>query len=141
MIKQLLKYIDFDDEVKEETLYFNLTAAELADIEVELGESLKEFIERIVQKDDDGNTFVKKENNGKVLNLFKMIISKAYGERTPEGRFVKTDDIRNSFLATEAYSQLFLRLITDPEECRKFISELAKVKVYTPEDHKQVTNA
>lgn len=136
MIKQTIKYIDFDDEIKEETLYFNLTAAEVADIEVELGDDLKNFIDKIVQE-ENGKPVVKKENNSKVLNLFKMIISKAYGERTAEGRFVKTDDIRNSFLATEAYSQLFLRLIYDPEECKKFISELAKVKVYKPEDHKQ----
>lgn len=138
MIKQKLKYVDFDDEIKEENLYFNLTAMEIADIEIELGTDVEKYINSIISKDSEGKPFILPENNQKVWNLFKMIISKAYGERTTEGRFVKNEQIRDAFLATEAYSQLFLRLLKDPDAAKMFFTELTKVKTGTiPEDHKE----
>lgn len=140
MIKQKIKYVDFDDTEKEETLYFNLTAAELADIEIELGDGLQDYIETIVSTDANGNPTIEKENNVKVWNLFKTIISKAYGEKTQDGRFVKNSVIKDSFLATEAYSQLFLRFIKEPETAKAFIKELSKVKGVKKIEDQKVTN-
>ena len=98
----LAKQITFEDVFSGEkitkTFYFNLTKAELMELEKSKKGGLSEIIKRIIEE----------KENEKLIPLFKEIISMSYGERTDYGTFVKNEINTNAFLASEAYSELFM---------------------------------
>lgn len=113
MLKKAIKYTDFNGEEVTEDFYFNLTKAELIELEVGHEGGLSESLKRIVDAED----------GGQIVKEFKEIILKAYGERSPDGkRFVKHRALRDQFESTEAYSELFVSLVTDPDAASEFIS-------------------
>ena len=58
-----------------------------------------------------------------MVKIFKDIILMSYGEKSFDGkRFVKRDEIRDGFAQTEAYSNLFMELITDDKAAAEFIN-------------------
>src|SRR5512146_1143658 len=105
MIKQDVKYVDFDGNEKEETLYFHLTQAEAIEMETSVQGGMSNAIPIIAKKQDPAE----------MIAIIKGLILKAYGEKTPDGRFVKNQIIRDAFAATEAYSALFMELTTDAD--------------------------
>ena len=74
-----------------------------------------------------------------IIKIFKDIILKAYGEKSPDGRrLIKTDEVRAAFSQTEAYSQIYMRLSTNAEEATKFVNGIvpekySKKKLQLPE--------
>lgn len=115
MLKKTIKYTDFDGNDREETFYFNLTQAEIAEMELTTEGGLAAKINKIVEAKD----------NATILGLFKEIILKAYGEKSPDGkRFVKNDELRDGFMQTQAYSNLFMELATNPEAAAAFINAI-----------------
>lgn len=113
MLKKTITYIDYNGVEQSEDFYFNLTKAELIELELAHAGGLSESLKRIVAA-QDGNAIIRE---------FKNIILKAYGERSEDGkRFVKSDEISARFAATEAYSVLFVQLVTDADEAAKFVS-------------------
>lgn len=112
MICETIKYTDFNGNEREEKYYFNLTQAECMKLELGTTGGLKNTIERIISEQD----------SVQIIKLFEEIILKAYGEKSPDGkRFMKSKEIYEQFAATEAYSQLFMRLATDAEYATKFM--------------------
>lgn len=113
MLKERLKYVDFNDEEREEDFYFNLTTAEIAEMELSTKGGLAEMIQRIIDAKDTPS----------IIKIFKELILKAYGEKSDDGkRFIKSEEISNAFAQTQAYSDLFMRLATDEEYATKFIN-------------------
>ena len=115
MLKQDITYTNFNNETVTETFLFNLTRAETIELEAEAEGGLSEWIKTInVTK-----------NPKAIIATFKKMISLSYGEKTPDGRrFIKSEEISQSFLATEAYSTLFTMLISDAEFAAKFTNGL-----------------
>ena len=102
MLKKSITYVDFNDNERTEDFYFNLTKAEVMEIEVSNSGGLVKTMETLMVEKD----------SAKILTIFKDIILKAYGEKTLDGkRFVKNQEIRESFAATEAYSVLFMSML------------------------------
>jgi hypothetical protein len=63
-----------------------------------------------------------------IVELFKDIILKAYGEKSPDGRrFIKTQELRDGFAQTEAYSELFMELSTDANAAAVFVNGITPV--------------
>jgi len=63
------------------------------------------------------------QNMPEIVKTLKAIILKAYGEKSPDGkRFIKSKELSESFAQTEAYSQLFMELMSDAEAGAKFIN-------------------
>lgn len=113
MLKKTITYTDFDGNEQTEDFYFNLTKAELAEMELSVDGGLAERIQKIV-KTNDTPTLIK---------VFKDIILRAYGEKSPDGKhFVKSEELRNSFACTEAYSALFMELATNADAASSFIN-------------------
>lgn len=113
MLKKAITYTDFNGEEVTEHFYFNLTKAELIELEMSHEGGLSESLKKIVESGD----------GGKIIQEFKDIILKAYGERSLDGkRFVKSQHARDEFESTEAYSTLFVSLVTDPEAAAEFVS-------------------
>jgi len=113
MLKKTISYVDFDDNKKTEDFYFNLTKAEVAEMEVSVNGGLSKMIQQIIKTED------KKE----IVAILKDVILRAYGEKTLDGkRFMKTKEIRESFASTEAYSELFISLANNSEMAAEFFN-------------------
>lgn len=115
MLKKTIEYTDFNGVLCSEEFYFNLTKAELVEIELSTKGGFAETLQAIV-KSDDGKAIIEK---------FKEIICMAYGVRSEDGkRFIKSPEISKDFTQTEAYSVLFVELATDAEASTAFINAL-----------------
>lgn len=113
MIKEVITYKDFDGNERTDTCHFNLTKAECMEMELTTPGGLQQMIEQIVAEKD----------NKKIVKIFKDIILKSYGKKSPDGKhFYKSDEISAEFAATEAYSELFMKLATDHEAASRFIN-------------------
>lgn len=113
MIKKTITYVDYNDVERTEDFYFNLSKAELMEIEMSTSGGLVEMINRIVSAQDAPA----------IIKVFKDLILKAYGVKSLDGkRFEKSDKLRTEFEQTEAYSQLFMELSTDADAASKFVN-------------------
>ena len=113
MLKKTITYTDYNGTERTEDFYFNLSKAEVMEMEMSISGGLTEMINRIVAAQDAPA----------IINIFKKLVLKAYGEKSPDGkRFIKSDEISTAFSQTEAYSQLFMELATDSDEAAKFVN-------------------
>lgn len=119
MLKKTITYTDYNGTTRKEDFYFNLTQAEVTELEVSVEGGLVEMINRIVAA-----------QNGKVIiETFKDIILRAYGEKSPDGRrFIKNQEVRDAFAQTEAYSKLFMELATDAKAASEFVNGIVPPK-------------
>jgi hypothetical protein len=113
MLKKTIKYSDYNGTERTEDFYFNLTKAEI--MELELG-TTGGFAETI-------QTIVKAQDASAIIKIFKEFVLKAYGVKSPDGkRFIKSDEVKTAFSETEAYSQLFMELATDANAAAEFVN-------------------
>lgn len=113
MFKITEKYTDYNGVERTEDLYFNLTKAEIMEMEMSTTGGLAEMITKIVAAQDAPS----------IIKIFKDLILKAYGEKSADGkRFIKSQEISTAFSQTEAYSNLFMRLATDADYASKFVN-------------------
>lgn len=113
MLKKNIKYVDYDGIERAEDFYFNLNKAEIVELELGTTGGLTKTLEKIVQEKD----------NKRIVEYFKAIILKAYGEKSADGRrFIKSQELRDSFEQTEAYSELFMELSSNAKAAADFIS-------------------
>lgn len=124
MLKKTITYDDYNGVSRTEDFYFNLTPAEVMEMEMSVDGGLVEQITRIVNAND----------HKQIVAIFKDIILRAYGEKSPDGRrFIKSQELRDGFSQTEAYSQLFMELATDSEAAAAFINGIVPAgKADTP---------
>lgn len=112
MLKKTVTYTDYNGVQRTEDFYFNLSKAELMEMELGTTGGFAEKMRAIVAS-NDGPT---------IMRIFKEILLKAYGEKSDDGkRFVKSSEISASFEQTEAYSQIFMELVTDADKSSEFI--------------------
>ena len=113
MLKKTIEYNDCNGVERKEDFYFNLNKAEVAEMELSTEGGLAEMIQKIVSSKDTPS----------IVKIFKDLILKAYGEKTPDGkRFVKSKELSDAFAQTEAYSELFMELATDAETASAFVN-------------------
>lgn len=113
MLKKTITYTDYDGNKRTEDFYFNLTKAEITEMEMSMNGGLSKMIEKIVQTND----------MKRIVEIFKDLILKAYGEKSNDGkRFIKNQEIREAFSQTEAYSELFMELATDANAAAAFVN-------------------
>ncbi len=112
MIKKTIKYTDFNGTERTEDYYFNLTKAELTDMELSTEGGLDNLINRIV----------KEQNVPEIMKIFKSIIAKSYGIKSDDGKyFRKSEDAFNDFASTGAYDELLIELMSNAEASSAFI--------------------
>lgn len=113
MIKKTIAYVDYDGNEREEDFYFNLSKAELTELQLGTTGGLQKMIENIVKTKDIP----------RIIEIFKKIILASYGEKSADGRrFMKSKEIVENFTQTEAYSVLYMELATDAEKAADFIA-------------------
>lgn len=113
MIAKTITYTDYNDVERTEKFYFNLSNAEVMEMEMSTSGGLAEMIQRVVAAQDQPA----------IIKIFKDLILKAYGVKSPDGRkFIKSEELSLDFAQTEAYSQLFMELATDAEKASEFVN-------------------
>ena len=113
MLKKTVTYTDYNGVERTEDFYFNLTKAEVAEMELSTDGGLEAMIRRVVAE----------KNNKAIVKIFKELVLKSYGEKSPDGkRFVKNDAVREAFSQTEAYSDIFMELATDADAAAAFVN-------------------
>lgn len=115
MLCKNIPYTDYNGNARDEKFYFNLSKAELLEMELGVNGNMSSLLEQIVQEKD----------TAKITAHFKSIILAAYGEKSLDGKhFIKSPEITKAFTQTEAYSNLFVELATNDEKAIEFINGL-----------------
>lgn len=109
MLKKEITYESFDGDKITRTFYFHLTRAEWLEMEVQ-GIGLQRMMEQAMETRDVEA----------MHNTIKNFVLMGYGVRDGED-FLKTEDLRQRFKATDAYSVLFLELLQDDQKAIDFI--------------------
>lgn len=113
MIKKTITYKNLDGDEFSEDFYFNLSKAELAEMQLSKTGGMEEWLQRIVAA-GDGAT---------IISTFKELLRASVGTRSADGKsFIKTPEYADWFLGTDAYSALFMELVTDMDASTQFIA-------------------
>lgn len=112
MIKKTTTYVDYNGTTRTEDFYFNLTKAELVEMEYTTDGGLSVMIDKLIAAVELPD----------VIKIFKDLVLKSYGVKSPDGRrLIKTPETTQAFAETEAYSQIFMELATDSKAASEFI--------------------
>ena len=117
MLKKAITYTDYNGNSRTEDFYFNISKSELAIMEMSVDGGLRQKLELIVQK----------QNIPAMIETFRSLIHKSYGEKSPDGRqFLKRDpnghDLADAFEQTEAFDILFMELCYNSEAASAFVN-------------------
>lgn len=113
MLKKTITYTDYNGNERTEDFHFNLTKAEIMEMEMSTSGGMAEMIQRIVQA----------QEAPQIIKIFKDLVLRAYGIKSPDGkRFIKNEELKEEFSQTEAYSILFMELATDADAAAKFVN-------------------
>lgn len=120
MIKITKTYTDYNGVERTEDFYFNLSEAELMEMETGISGGFSEMIQKIYNSKDVPS----------IMKVFKDLILKSYGEKTLDGRrFVKSKELSEAFSQTEAYSLIYMELSTDSDKAAEFVNGLLPKKL------------
>ena len=113
MYKKTIKYEDFNGVQREEKFYFNLSKAELMEMELSTEAGVEEKIRVLIAT----------KNNAEIMQIFKDLILKSYGIKSEDGtRFIKSQELRDSFEQSNAYSELFMEILSSSDAQVEFIN-------------------
>lgn len=122
MLKKTITYTDYDGNERTEDFYFNLSKAELAEMELTTEGGLQTVLKNIIEARDIP----------RITSMFKKLLLMSYGQKSADGkRFIKSQQLSEEFTQTEAYSTLFVELLGDENAAAEFVkgivpAELAK---------------
>jgi len=113
MLKKTITYTDYNGNERKEDYYFNLSKAEIMEMELSTTGGLSEMINRVVAAQD----------GPAIIKIFKDLVLKAYGVKSPDGkRFIKSEELATEFAQTEAYVEIFMELATDADAAAAFVN-------------------
>ena len=113
MLKKIITYTDYNGVERTEPFYFNLSKAELMEMELGVTGGMTEMLDKIIAAKDAPS----------LMKTFKEMIMKAYGVKSDDGkRLIKSEELSIAFTQTEAYSVLFMELITDDKAASDFVN-------------------
>ena len=120
MIKKTITYTDYNGNERTENFYFGLNKAEIMDMELSVTGGMRQLLQMIIDKQDIP----------KIIEAFKKIIKMSYGEKSPDGRrFIKSEELTEAFVQTEAYSELYMELISDADAAANFINGIVPADI------------
>lgn len=127
MLKHTITYKDYDGNERTEDLYFNLSKAELTELELSEVGGYDKFLERIVAAQD----------SKQIYSIFKEIVLSAYGEKSLDGKhFIKKKTVdgnvvrlRDEFEQTEAFSEFMMYLLEDENAAADFANKVVPAEI------------
>lgn len=122
MLKKIITYTDYNSVERTEPFYFNLSKAELMEMEFGVTGGMTEMLDKIIAAKDAPS----------LMKTFKEMIMKAYGVKSDDGkRLIKSEELSIAFTQTEAYSVLFMELITDDKAAADFVNGIIPNEIQT----------
>ena len=130
MYKKTITYTDFNGTERTEDFYFHMTQAEILKMEYSQEGGMTNVIQKIIET----------EETTKLLPLFETVVRMSYGKRSVDGRhFEKKQEYTDQFLASEAYSNMFVEFMMNADEAAKFINNVCK-KIDVDENRKSLSS-
>lgn len=118
-----ITYTDYNGVERTEKFYFNLTQAELLEMELSTPDGLEKELRAIIDSND----------NRALINKVKEFMLKAYGVKSDDGkRLVKNEEVRDAFCQSEAYSKILMELLTDEKACAAFFNSIVPSTAAAP---------
>lgn len=131
MLKKTITYEDYNGTKRTEDFYFNLTKAEIMEMEMSTSGGMAEMIQKIVAA----------QEAPAIIKIFKDLLLKAYGVKSPDGkRFIKNQELIDEFAQTEAYSMLFMELATDADAAAAFVNGIMPKDIDTSKAMAELPN-
>jgi len=116
MIVKEITYVEpLSGEELTEKFYFHINSAEALRIMGRSGNKNWETYVKEVAESGDAD---------RIMDFIEQFVYIGVGYKNIDGRFTKTKDFRDEFLASEAYGTLFVDFIKDEAFARKFFSQL-----------------
>ena len=113
MLTKSITYTDYNGVERTENFYFNLTEAEILEMQLSTTGGLAEMIQQVVDSNDQVA----------IIKIFKDLVLKAYGEKSADGKyFDKSQEISTRFSHSPAYSKIFMELATDADAAAAFVN-------------------
>lgn len=138
MLKKSITYVDYNGEKQTDDCYFNLSKAELLEMEMSEKGGFENYIRTLMEEKD----------NKKIYKLFKDLILMSYGQKSADGRsFIKKKMVdgqmiylKDEFEQTEAFTELMMELLSGGDEAMaKFINSLIPKEI-ADQAAKQIAN-
>lgn len=130
MYRKTITYTDFNGTERTEDFYFHMTQAEILKMEYSQEGGMTNVIQKIIET----------EETTKLLPLFETVVRMSYGKRSVDGRhFEKKPEYTDQFLASEAYSNMFVEFMMNADEAAKFINNVCK-KIDVDENRKSLSS-
>lgn len=115
MLKRVIKYVDFNNNQREETFYFNLSKVEIAEMEMSVDGGWINWVQKVVEA----------QKESVLIKLLKEMIMKSYGEKSDDGRrFIKSEELSKGFSETTAFEILFMELATNADAASAFFNAI-----------------
>lgn len=120
MLAKPIEYEDYNGKVQTEVFYFNLNPTELRDLQYSKEEGFEEYFKKV--QDD--------KNIPEMFRTIEDLILRAYGIKSEDGRrFEKSDELFMAFKQSMAYQELFMELVSVPEQAKQFFMGLLPVSI------------
>lgn len=117
MIKKTITFSDLDGNPITEDFYFNLSKAEIAEWRIRAIKNGEDSLDDLLRRINEA------KDGAVVMDVFKELVSKSVGRRSEDGRrFIKNQDIIDDFMQSDAYSVLFMGLVTNADAGAAFVN-------------------
>ena len=112
MFKKTMTYTDWNGVERTEDVYFNLSKAEILEMQLTTEGGFDNMLERMIKAKD---TIA-------LVKLYKQLILKAYGKKSEDGRrFEKSEEITREFVESPLFSDIYMELTLDDEKAQEFV--------------------
>ena len=113
MLTKEITYTDYNGMNHTDTYYFNLNKAEIIKLNYKYKGGFDQHIQNIINNNDERG----------MLELVEDLILMSHGEKSANGiDFIKNDFTKTRFQNSEAYSELFVELISNPDKLTEFVN-------------------
>ena len=115
MIKQTIKFFDFNDEEVYEDHYFNISKKKFLELEATYQEQ-GGFAKHLMSVADTNSAL-------EAMKAFELLVDVSYGVRSPDGkRFDQSPEALRDFQSSPAYDEFIVSLLSDPKKASDFFT-------------------
>ena len=115
MLAKPITYTDYDGVERTETFYFNISKAEIAEMELRYPGGYSTYLKKIVDA----------KEQLELVDAFMVFIMNSYGEKSEDGKyFMKSEEASKRFKSSPAYDELLFELLSDSDAASNFINAI-----------------
>ena len=120
MLKKMITYEDYNGQTRTEPFYFNLSQADILELELGTEGTFTGLVQKIIDTQD----------TPKLIRWFKKLIMLSYGEKSVDGkRFIKSDELSEAFVQSPAYDVLLMEFFNEPNAASDFVNGIAPKEI------------